>query len=74
MKSELLKDLDEIGKQTFRTQLNEIIRTNKVPNEWNMGIILPLPKKEDVKESSNYRGITLVIVQVKVLARIMQGS
>jgi len=41
------------------------------PVNWRMGIIIQLPKKGDLTDCSNWRGITLLSVPGKVLARIL---
>ena len=41
------------------------------PVDWKNGIIIPLPKKGDLTECNNWRGITLLSVPNKVFARIL---
>lgn len=35
--------------------MKEIWRTNDIPNEWNTGLIIKLPKKGDLKYCENWR-------------------
>jgi len=41
------------------------------PADWKNGIIIPLPKKGDLSDCGNWRGITLLSVPGKVFSRIL---
>jgi len=58
---EMLKALDETSKGYLLTNviLNEIWNNETPPQEWRDGIIVILPKKGDIGDSNNLRGITL---------------
>lgn len=43
----------------------------RVPAEWKEGILIKLPKKGDLGDCSNYRGIMLLSVPGKVLNRVL---
>ena len=45
--------------------------SEKVPKDWREGHLVKLPKKGDLRECSNYRGIMLLSVPGKVLTRII---
>ena len=47
---------------------NKIWEMGEVPKDWQAGIIIPLPKKGDLKDCNNWRGITLLSVPGKVMA------
>ena len=57
------------------TKVKEIIdivwRHEKTPRKWWKGLIVKLPKKGNLKECKNWRGITLMSVVSKVLGRIV---
>ena len=42
-----------------------------MPNDWKHGHLIKLPKKGNLKECSNWRGITLLSVPGKVFSRIL---
>ena len=42
-----------------------------MPAQWKEGIVIKLPKKGDLRDCNNYRGIMLLSVQGKVLSRII---
>nr|KAG5711058.1 hypothetical protein BaRGS_013792 [Batillaria attramentaria] len=65
-------------KQTQRTAVNmlhslfsKIWEKEEVPAQWKEGIVIKLPKKGDLRDCSNYRGIMLLSVPGKVLNRIL---
>ena len=47
-------------------------RDQKVPTDWRDAIIVPIPKKGDLTSCDNWRGIALLDVVGKVLAKIIQ--
>ena len=49
----------------------EIWQAKHVPDEWKEGYLIKLPKKGDLSNCSNYRGITLLSVPGKVFSRII---
>ena len=46
-------------------------RDEKTPRKWRKGLIVKLPKKGNLKECENWRGITLLSVVSKVMGRIV---
>ena len=56
-------------------RLNELFdkiwEEEKVPNNWKRGLIIKLPKRGDLKECKNWRGITLLSIISKVIIRIV---
>ena len=47
--------------------------TEKVPNEWNIGRLIVLPKKGDLSLPKNYRGIMLLEITYKIVANILHA-
>ena len=43
----------------------------KVPADWREGLVIKLPKKGDLSDCSNYKGIMLLSVPGKVLNRVI---
>lgn len=70
--SEMIKYAGEYGKEKLRLVLNKALESEKVPQDWQTGIIIPIYKKGDSRECANYRGITLLSVVGKLYARILE--
>ena len=49
----------------------KIWEEEEMPTEWNESHIMKLPKKGDMRECKNYRGIVLLRVVGKILNRVM---
>ena len=47
------------------------IFTSHTPDQWITNVIVPLPKKGDLSLMTNYRGITLMSIVVKVYNKIL---
>ena len=45
--------------------------SEEMPKDWKHGHLIKLPKKRNLKECSNWRGITLLSVPGKVFSRIL---
>ena len=51
--------------------LGKVWTFEKIPRAWKQGLIIKLPKKGNLKECKNSRGITFLSVVGKVLGRII---
>lgn len=52
--------------------LEEVWNARSVVQDWKDAVIVPIPKKGDLKKCDNWRGISLLDVVGKVFTRIMQ--
>ena len=50
---------------------SDIWKNEVMPQDWNIGHLIKLSKKGNLKECKNYRGIALLSVVAKVLNRIL---
>ena len=50
----------------------QIWKTQKWPQVWKRSIFVPIPKKGNVKECSNYCMIALILYTSKVMLKILQ--
>lgn len=69
---EMLKNMGRRGLELLTEICNKAWEEGKVPQEWRIGIIVPIFKKGDKRECSNYRGITLLSAASKVYERILE--
>ena len=64
------------GSEEFRALLLNLTHTvweeRQVPREWADAILVPIPKKGNLRNCDNWRGIALLDVVGKVVARILQ--
>ena len=65
LKDEAVKVLHSICHQTWKTQ--------QWPQNWKRSAIIPIPKKGNAKECSNYRTIALISHASKVMLKILQA-
>ena len=48
-------------------------KTQQWPQDWKRSVFIPIPKKGNAKECSNYRTIALISHASKVTLKILQG-
>ena len=66
LKDDAIKVLHSICQQTRKTQ--------QWSHDWKRSIFIPIPKKGNVKECSNYRTIALISHASKVMLKILQAN
>ena len=64
LKDDAVKVLHSICQQVWKTQ--------QWPQDWKRSIFIPIPKKGNVKECSNYHTIALISHASKVMLKIIQ--
>ena len=65
LKDDAVKVLLSIFKQFWKTQ--------ECPQDWKRSVFIPILKKGDAKECSNYHTIALISHASKVMLKILQG-
>ena len=65
LKDNAVKVLHSIGQQIWKTQ--------QWPQHWKRSVFIPIPKKGNAKECSNYRTIALSSHASKVMFKILQA-
>ena len=51
----------------------EIWKTQQWPQDWKRSVFIPIPKKGNAKECSNYRTIALISHTSKVMLKVLQA-
>ena len=65
LKNDAVKVLNSICQQGWKTQ--------QWPQDWKRSVFIPIPKKGNAKECSNYRTTALISHASKVMLNILQG-
>ena len=68
---ELLKSDLETAAKVLEKLYQRVWNEEEVPEDWKKGLIVKLPKKGNLTECGNWRGITLLVVVAKILGRII---
>ena len=72
-----MADLIKNGGERLWRQIHKLIlhiwEQEEMPKDWKLGIILPIHKKGDKTNCSNYRGITLLSVPYKILSGVIHN-
>jgi hypothetical protein len=66
-----LKVDTEITVEMLYHSLQKIWKEEKIPEEWEEGLIIKIPKKGDLSNCNNRRGITLLSIPSKILTRVI---
>ena len=65
LKDDAVKVLNSISQQIWKTQ--------QWPQDWKRSVFIPVPKKGNAKECSNYHTIALISHASKVMLKILQA-
>ena len=65
LKDDAVKVLHSISQQIWRTQ--------QWPQDWKRSVFIPIPKKGNAKECSNYRTVALISHASKGMLKILQA-
>ena len=69
--AEAIKADIETSTEILHDLLGKIWEQEEIPTEWKEGYLVKLPKKGDMQDCNNYRGIMLLSVPGKVLNRVI---
>ena len=69
--AEMLKCSENDAVKQLHLLFNSIWKDQCVPEDWKKSLIVKVPKKEDLTECDNYRGISLLSVSSKILCRVL---
>ena len=69
---ELFQILKDDAVKVLNSICLEIWKTQQWPQDWKRSIFIPIPKKGNAKECSNYHTIALISHTSKVMLKILQ--
>ena len=70
---ELFQILKDDGMKVLRSIYQQIWKTQQWPQDWKRSVFIPIPKKGNAKDSSNYCTIALISHASKVLIKILKA-
>ena len=70
---ELFQILKDDAVKVLHSICQQIWKTQQWPQHWKMSVFIPIPKKGDAKECSNYLTIALISHASKVMLKILQA-
>jgi len=71
LSAELFKADPELAAKLLLPLLTAIREERKIPDNWSKGIIVKIPKKGNIRNCSNWHGITLLSVPSNITAKII---
>ena len=70
---ELFQILKDGTVRVLHSICQQIWKTQQLPQDWKRSVFIPIPKKGNAKECSNYRTIALISHTSKVMLKILQA-
>ena len=68
-----LKILNDDAVKVLHSICQQIWKTQQWPQDWKRSVFIPIPKKENAKECSNYCRVALISHASKVMLKILQA-
>ena len=70
---ELFQILKDVSVKVLHSIFQQIWKTQQWPQDWKRSVFIPIPKKGNVKECSNYCTVALISHTSKVMLKILQA-
>ena len=70
---ELFQILQDDAVKVLHSICQQIWKTQQWPQDWKRSVFIPIPKKVNAKECSNYNTIVLISHTSKVMFKILQA-
>ena len=70
---ELFQILEDDAVKVLHSICQQIWKTQQWPRDWKRSVFIPIPKKGNAKECSNYRTISFTLHTSKVMLKILQA-
>ena len=69
---ELFQILKDDAVKVLHLMCQQIWKTHQWPQDWKRSVFIPIPKKSNAKECSNYRTIVIISHSSKLMLKILQ--
>ena len=70
---ELVQILKDDAVKVLHSICQQIWKTQQWPQDWKRSVFIPIPKKSNAKECSNYHTTALILQATKVTLKILQA-
>ena len=70
---ELFQILKDDAVKVLHSICQQILKTQQWPQDWKRSVFIPIPKKGNAKECSNYSTIALISHASKIMLKILQA-
>ena len=70
---ELFQILKDDAVKVLHSTCQQIWKTQQWPQDWKMSVFIPIPKKGNTKECSNYHTIALISHASKIMLKTLQA-
>ena len=70
---ELFQILKDDAVEVLYLICQQIWKTQQCPQDWKRSVFIPIPKKGNAKECSNYHTIALILHAIKAMLKILQA-
>ena len=70
---ELFQILKDDAVKVLHSICQQIWKTQQWPQDWKRSVFIPIPKKDNAKEGSNYHTIALISHASKVILKILHA-
>ena len=71
---ELFQILKDDAVKVLYSTCQQIWKIQQWPQDWKRSVFIPIPKKGNAKECSNYRTVALISHATKVMLKILQAQ
>ena len=71
--TELFQILKDDAVKVLHSICQQIWNIQQLPQEWKRSVFIPIPKKDNAKECSNYHTVALISHASKVMFKILQA-
>ena len=72
--AELIQILKDDAVKVLHSICQQVWKIQRWPQDWKRSVLIPIPKKGNAKECSNYHTIEHISCASKVMLKVLQGG